>query len=440
VYLRVLCGEFLHEDITTEDSELHRGEFFRGSLIFKSESLLQVRMHSGPTSLRHGIWGLEIMSIKFNCWLFFSWMLIAMASQASAEIPAVASAPGANSKTSGLSHVETNKTYEQAFDFVRVEPQPIRLEISQPACPPIDADSLPLRSCPDGKDPPKETAPSGQVEWTAPRDAGPDCQRVKVKCESGNPTCDSSNDTLTFPFLICRGLGLDSGRYCADCLERLASDRSLPDSTTVPDVGLALVDRCVLRHEYTHLNDFLRDRSISSCQTEQNAGRAELDCLKLLKKQYCRALEDEPWSPECREILSRICNANRIIAVNQCVCEKNGNGQQVSIPGCLDCEDACDSARCPVSEGAATCERLTMVYCGQQLGQNIRSDPSVGEVDEACLSTLESTYRSCLNFGEDRLEMCSAECRRVVQSAPECRYDNLSDNARQLLDRMCGAF
>jgi hypothetical protein len=32
VYLRVLCGEFLDENFTTEDAEAHRGKFFRGSL------------------------------------------------------------------------------------------------------------------------------------------------------------------------------------------------------------------------------------------------------------------------------------------------------------------------------------------------------------------------------------------------------------------------
>jgi hypothetical protein len=33
VYLRVHCGEFLHENFTTEDSEVHRGEFFKDSLV-----------------------------------------------------------------------------------------------------------------------------------------------------------------------------------------------------------------------------------------------------------------------------------------------------------------------------------------------------------------------------------------------------------------------
>jgi hypothetical protein len=32
VYLGVLCGEILHKNFTTEDTDLHRSEFFRASL------------------------------------------------------------------------------------------------------------------------------------------------------------------------------------------------------------------------------------------------------------------------------------------------------------------------------------------------------------------------------------------------------------------------
>jgi hypothetical protein len=30
VYLRVLCGQFLHENFTAEDTEVHRGDSFGG--------------------------------------------------------------------------------------------------------------------------------------------------------------------------------------------------------------------------------------------------------------------------------------------------------------------------------------------------------------------------------------------------------------------------
>jgi hypothetical protein len=52
VYLRVLCSEFLDENFTTEDTGVHRGKFFRGSLGNLEASAPITEMKGGVWKLR----------------------------------------------------------------------------------------------------------------------------------------------------------------------------------------------------------------------------------------------------------------------------------------------------------------------------------------------------------------------------------------------------